>query len=169
MSGENNMSGTEDFSGFEVIRAAMEVEKNGHQFYAAMVGKAHTQLARDLFAQLAQDEVGHLRALEKLAPKYEDGAFWEGEEEFLPYLRRFNDKEIFPSAEAVASALVSEAGDIRALELAIEAEEKFAGYFATAAKHARDAEGEKAFAWLAEEEQRHAKLLKERKAKILGK
>ncbi|MCF6178127.1 MAG: ferritin family protein [Geopsychrobacter sp.] len=162
------MSGTEDFSGFEVIRAAMEVEKNGHRFYAAMVEKAHTQLARELFAMLAQDEVGHLRTLEKLADKYEEGAFWEGEEEFLPYLRRFNDKEVFPSSEAVAQALVSEEGDIRALELAIDAEEKFAAYFHTAAKHAVDEEGKKAFAWLAEEEDRHAAILKERKAKIQG-
>ncbi len=162
------MSGTENFSGFEVIRAAMEVEKNGHRFYSSMVEKAHTQLARELFSQLAQDEVGHLRTLEKLATDYEDGAFWEGEEEFLPYLRRFNDREIFPSAEAVASALVSEEGDLRALDLAIAAEEKFAAYFHKAAAHAKTEEGKKAFAWLAEEEDRHAAILKERKAKILG-
>ena len=162
------MSGTEDFSGFEVIRAAMEVEKNGHRFYSAMVEKAHTQLARELFAMLAQDEVSHLRTLEKLAAEYEEGAFWEGEEEFLPYLRRFNDREVFPSAEAVASALVSQEGDIRALELAIEAEEKFAAFFHMAATHALNAEGKKAFAWLAEEEDRHAVILRERKVKILG-
>lgn len=143
------MSGSEDFSGFEVIRAAMEVEKNGHRFYAGMVEKAHTSLARDLFAMLAQDEVVHLRTLEKLASEYDEGAFWEGEEEFLPYLRRFNDREIFPSAEAVASALISEEGDIRALELAIVAEEKFAAYFHMAAKHALSSEGKKALpGWL---------------------
>jgi len=162
------MSGIDQFSGFEVIRAAMEVEKNGHRFYSAMVEKAHTQLAKELFALLAQDEVGHLRTLEKLAPKYEDGAFWEGEEEFLPYLRQFNDREVFPSAAAVEAALVSEEGDIQALGLAIEAEEKFAAYFAKAALHAKQEDGKKAFAWLAEEEERHAQLLKERKAKILG-
>ena len=162
------MTGTQDFSGFEVIRAAMEVEKNGHRFYSAMVDKAHTQLARDLFAMLAQDEVGHLRTLEDLATKYEEGAFWEGEEEFLPYLRRFNDREVFPSAEAVASALVSQEGDIQALGLAIEAEEKFAAYFHMAAAHALNVDGKNAFSWLATEEERHATILKERKAKILG-
>ena len=162
------MSTTEDFSGFEVIRIAMEVEKNGHRFYAAMVERAHTPLAKELFALLAQDEVGHLRALEKLAPKYEEGAFWEHEEEFLPYLNQFNDKTIFPSTEALINALSSEAGDIKALDLAIEAEEKFAAYFHKAATHARNADGKQAFAWLASEEERHAELLKERKAKILG-
>ena len=56
----------------------------------------------------------------------------------------------------------------RALELAIEAEEKFAAYFHKAAEHARTQEGEKAFRWLAGEEDRHAQVLKERKALILG-
>lgn len=163
------MSATEYFSGFEVIRAAMEVEKNGHRFYSSMVGKAYTALAREMFAMLAQDEVAHLQTLENLAPKYQDGEFWENEAEFLPYLQRFNDKEIFPTAEQVDAALVSEEGDIRALDLAIEAEEKFAAYFHKAADHARTKDGKKAFSWLAGEEDRHAAILKERKQEIVGK
>jgi len=163
------MSGTEYFSGFEVIRAAMEVEKNGHRFYASMVVKAYTDLAREMFAQLAQDEVIHLQTLEKIATQYQQGAFWDNEEEFLPYLQQFNDKQIFPTADQVDAALVSEQGDIKALDLAIIAEEKFAAYFDKAASHARTEDGKKAFAWLAGEEGRHAQLLKDRKAKLLKK
>ncbi len=163
------MPGTDYFSGFEVIRAAMEVEKNGHRFYAAMVEKAYTGLAKEMFAMLAQDEVAHLRTLENLVPKYQDGAFWDNEDEFLPYLQQFDDKSIFPSTEQVEKALVSEAGDIRALDLAIKAEEKFAAYFHKAAAHARTDDGKKAFSWLAAEEDRHAAILKQRKAQIVGK
>lgn len=162
------MFATEYFSGFEVIRAAMEVEKNGHRFYSSMVEKAYTDLAKELFSLLAQDEVSHLQTLEKLAETYLDGEFWDNEEDYLPYLQQFNDKDIFPTAEQVAAALVSEAGDIRALDLAIEAEEKFAGYFHKAAAHARSDDGKKAFSWLAGEEDRHAAILKARKAKIQG-
>jgi rubrerythrin len=133
-----------------------------------MVEKAHTELAREMFSLLAQDEAVHLQTLEKLAPKYRDGAFWDNEEEFLPYLQQFNDKAIFPTAEQVAAALVSEEGDLKALDLAIQAEVKFAEYFHKAAAHARTEEGRHAFTWLAGEEDRHAQLLQERKAKILG-
>lgn len=160
------MSGTEDFSGFEVIRAAMEVEKNGHRFYSSMVAKAHSELARELFSMLAQDEVGHLKTLEKMVPLYQEGEFWENEEEFLPYLRRFSDKEIFPTAEQVEAALISREGDLKALDLAIEAEEKFAAYFHKAAAHAKTQEGKDAFTWLAKEEDRHAEILMERRKKI---
>jgi rubrerythrin len=162
------MTGLEDFSGFEVIRAAMEVEKNGHRFYAAMVQKAKSQLARDIFTWLAQDEVQHLKTLEQLVPKYEEGAFWEEEDQFLPYLRRFSDSEIFPSPERLEAVLQREDSDLEAFDLAIEAEEKFAEYFHVAAKNARTAEGKDAFTWLAGEEDRHAAILKERRGKLLA-
>lgn len=162
------MTGLEDYSGFEVIRAAMEVEKNGHRFYSAMVQKAKSQLAREIFAWLAQDEVQHLQTLEKLVPKYEEGAFWEEEDQFLPYLRRFADSEIFPSPERLGTVLQKEDSDLEALDLAIEAEEKFAEYFHVAARNARTAEGKEAFTWLAGEEDRHAAVLKERRSRLMN-
>lgn len=162
------MPGTQDFSGFEVVRAAMEVEKSGHQFYASMAEKALNPIARELFALLAQDEIGHLRTLEKLVPKYQAGSYWDNEEEFVPYLRRFSASELFPSAERLAEVLVNEELDLKALDLAIEAEEQFAEFFHQAANSARDPEGQEAFAWLAKEEEHHARILKERKAKIVA-
>ncbi len=162
------MTGLEDYSGFEVIRAAMEVEKNGHRFYTAMVQRAKSELAKELFSWLSQDEVEHLKTLKELAPKYEDGAFWEDEDQFLPYLRRFADSEIFPSPERLDEVLEGESSDLKALDLAIEAEEKFAEYFHMAARNARTKDGKEAFSWLAGEEDRHARVLKERKEKIAG-
>ncbi|MCP3177628.1 ferritin family protein [Desulfuromonas sp. KJ2020] len=162
------MTGLEEFSGFEVIRAAMEVEKQGHRFYSTMSAKAKSPLAKEIFTWLAQDEVGHLKTLEDLAPKYEDGAFWESEEVFLPYLRRFSASEIFPSPARLEEVLKKDDSDLEALDLAIEAEERFAEYFHKAATQARTEDGKEAFTWLAAEEDRHARVLKERKAKILG-
>jgi rubrerythrin len=160
------MTAIEHFSGFEVIRAAMEVEKNGHRFYAAVAEKAHNPIAREIFTWLAQDEVSHLKTLENLVPLYQEGAFWEDEESFLPYLRHFSEKEIFPSAERLNALLQSATFDLRALDLAIEAEERFAEYFRKAAENARTPDGQKAFAWLAEEEDRHASQLRDRREQI---
>jgi rubrerythrin len=79
------MSGIEHYSGFEVVLAAMEVEKNGHRFYSTMAQKATSELAREIFSWLAQDEVEHLRRLKALEARFNDGAFFDGEEELLPY------------------------------------------------------------------------------------
>ena len=52
--------------------------------------------------------------------------------------------------------------------MAIEAEEKFAEYFKKASNLAQSPDGKEAFTWLAAEEARHAKILKERRAKYAG-
>jgi len=159
------MSGIKHFSGFEVIRAAKEVEKNGHRFYSTMSERASDPALKDLFTWLAQDEVEHLRRLNQLESKYQDGSFADYEEEFLPYLNRFSDDKIFPDAERLEAVLKTDNADLQALDMAIEAEVKFAEYFEKASGLAQSDDGKEAFAWLAGEESRHARILQERRAK----
>ena len=162
------MSGIKYFSGFEVIRAAKEVEKNGHRFYSTMAERASDPMLKELFAWLAQDEVEHLRRLNQLEVKYQDGSFSDCEEEFLPYLSQFSDAKIFPDSARLEAVLKTADADLQALDMAIEAEEKFAEYFQRASTLALSADGKEAFDWLAGEEERHAKLLKERRTKYAG-
>ena len=159
------MHGIKHFSGFEVITAAKEVEKSGHRFYSTMAEKASDLLLKELFTWLAQDEVEHLRRLTQLEANYQDGVFSDCEEEFLPYLSQFSDAKIFPDAKRLEEVLKTDTADIQALDMAIEAEEKFAAYFLKASSLAQTADGRDAFAWLASEEVRHAKILKERRDK----
>lgn len=162
------MSGIKHFSGFEVVRAAKEVEKNGHRFYSTMSRRASDPLLKELFSWLAQDEVEHLRRLSQLESRYQDGAFADYEEEFLPYLSRFSDDSIFPDAERLEAVLKEEDADIKALDMAIEAEEKFSAYFQKASELAQSDDGREAFAWLAGEETRHARILKERRSQLIA-
>jgi rubrerythrin len=159
------MSGIKYFSGFEVVRAAKEVEKNGHRFYSTMSDRASDPMLKELFTWLAQDEIEHLRRLTQLEAKYQDGSFADYDEEFLPYLNQFSDTKIFPDAERLEEVLKTDSADIRALDMAIEAEEKFADFFLKASCMAQTEDGKEAFSWLASEEARHAKILHERRDK----
>jgi rubrerythrin len=161
-------SGLEFFSGFEVIRTAMEIEKKGHQFYSAMAQKAVHPLAQELFTWLAQDEISHLKTLDDMMTRFTDGAFWENEDVFLPYLKRFSELEIFPSAHRLEEIVRGGDFDIRSLDMAIEAEDRFAEFFRTAADHSRSPDGREAFGWLAGEEERHARQLRERREQLQG-
>lgn len=160
------MSGIKYFSGFEVIRAAKEVEKSGHRFYSTMAERAADPLLKEIFALLAQDEVEHLRRLNQLEVEYRDDLFNDCEEELLPYLNQFSASKLFPDADRLEAVLKTDSADIQALDLAIEAEEKFAEYFQKASSLALSEEGKEAFDWLAGEEVRHAKILKERRERF---
>lgn len=159
------MSAIQHFSAYEVIRAAMNVEKNGHRFYSSMAERSTDPLVAELFSWLAQDEVEHLRRLTRLEQNLEEGGAWD-DEEFIPYLSRFRDSEIFPSAERLDQVLSEPDSDIRVLELALEAEQAFAEYFRKAQALADSEEGQTAFAWLAAEEERHARIIGERRDQI---
>jgi len=106
--------------------------------------------------------------LSQLESRYQDGAFADYEEEFLPYLSRFSDDSIFPDAERLEAVLKEEDADIKALDMAIEAEEKFSAYFQKASELAQSDDGREAFAWLAGEETRHARILKERRSQLIA-
>ncbi len=160
------MSAIESFSGYEVIRAAMEVEKNGHRFYSSMSERTRNPLIKELFTWLAQDEVEHLRRLNKLEENFSDAHYFEDAEEFLPYLRQFKDSEIFPSEARLNAVLEQNDADRQVVDLAIEAEEKFSAYFRLAESRATSSDGKEAFAWLAAEEERHAEILRQRRAKL---
>ncbi len=160
------MSGIKYFSGFEVVRAAKEVEKNGHRFYSTMAERADDPLLKELFALLAQDEIEHLRHLNQMEVKYRDELFNDCEEELLPYLNQFSASKLFPDADRLEAVLKTDSADIQALDLAIEAEEKFAEYFQKASSLAQSEDGKEAFDWLAGEEVRHARILKERRDKF---
>lgn len=159
------MSAIEYFSGHEVIRAAMQVEKNGHRFYSSMANRSGEPLVTELFGWLAQDEVEHLRRLTRLAETFSEEESWS-DEEFAPYLNHFRDSEIFPDPDRMDQVLGANDADLRVLDLALEAEEKFAEYFRKAAELAGSADGKAAFAWLADEEERHARIIRERRAKL---
>lgn len=160
------MNSIKYFSGFEVVRAAKEVEKSGHRFYSTMAERAVDSELKELFTWLAQDEVEHLKKLHQVEEEYQDGAFAEDDEEFLPYLNQFSATKIFPDADQLEAVLKTDTADVQALDMAIEAEEKFAEYFLKASKMATTEDGRDAFRWLASEEVRHANVLKERRAKF---
>jgi rubrerythrin len=166
MEGKDTMSDTQLFSGLEVLLAAIEIEKSGHKFYSEMAKHFEQNSARTIFTDLARDEVEHLRTLMELLSSYQEGSFWEEEQEYLPYLRRFHEAEVFPAQSQIEAALETSAPEEQVLKLAIQAEQRFAEYFTIAAKHAKTRDGKTTFGWLANEEKQHAELLTERQKQL---
>ncbi len=56
----------EDATIQDVLMTAMQREKNSHDFYDLMAGIAGSEVAKDLFQFLAQEELGHKNKVETL-------------------------------------------------------------------------------------------------------
>lgn len=159
------MNTLENLSGMEVIRAAMEVERQGQRFYAEMRDTTEDPALAELFSELARDEVQHLQRLMEYADRFRDETV-AADEEFLPFVEGFAADRIFPDTERLEEAMQHPDATVKVLDLAIEAEERFAAYLREAEASARNDDGRQAFAWLAAEEARHAALIRARKAAL---
>jgi len=52
----------------EIVQAALQLERDGRAFYLEVAGKSTNELARKMFASLADDELDHIDWINELAP-----------------------------------------------------------------------------------------------------
>ena len=103
----------------DIIEAAIQLERDGHQFYLGLAAKASSDLARQMFESLADDELVHIEWIEReLAP---------GEEVAVGAKKKTYDRlrGIFADVpEELRNAAASSEDDIEAVNSAIRMEEE---------------------------------------------
>ncbi len=111
------------FSGSELIKIAIGIERSGIAFYDVMTKSADNAATRDVFEYLVTMEREHLEIFQDMladAEKYEISG--SSVEECAPYIQALVDSAVFTD-EMVISEMATEAdSDSKALELAIGAE-----------------------------------------------
>jgi len=143
------MSATRD----EFLNTAIQFERDGFDFYTQAAENAQSDLARGVLESLAQDELRHISYLRSLSA---GEATVKSENEDLAARLR----PIFKGAEGtVQQAAQAAEGDIAALNLGIEREDKAVRTYGDAARSAEDAEFRALCELLVGVEEGHRKLL----------
>jgi rubrerythrin len=143
------MSSTRD----EFLNTAIQFERDGFDFYTEAAKNAQSDLARGVFESLAQDELRHISFLKTLST---GDATVKSENESLAARLR----PIFRGAgEGVQQAAQTAEGDIAALNLGIEREDKAVQTYGDAAAGAEDDEFRSLCETLVGIEAGHRKLL----------
>ena len=102
----------------DIIRAAIQLEHDGHKFYLDAAAKTSNALARKMFESLADDELRHIEWIEQLAPGEKSAEAVNKE----LYQRLSN---IFANApESVRRTAEVTQDDIEAIKLGIDMEVK---------------------------------------------
>ena len=84
------------FSGSEIVEIAIQIEKNGRDFYNALVAQSKSQEAKDIFKYLAGEEEKHIKAFQKIlnsVQKYEPAESYPGE--YFAYMNALASEHIF--------------------------------------------------------------------------
>ena len=141
----------------EVIRAAVQLERDGRKMYLDMAEKASNDMARRMFESLADDETLHIQWIENLEP----GAKNAGEANRKTYQRL---RHIFADVSANEKEKAAQAKkDLEAIDLALDMEEKSRAAYAEWAEDSENEEVRRLCTVLADVERFHREVLENSK------
>lgn len=154
------------FSGSEVVEIGIQIEKNGRDYYSALMNQSKSEKARELFKYLAGEEEKHILTFQKIletVQKYEPQGL--DSDEYYAYMNDLASEHVFTQknkGEEIAKAIKS---DKEGIEKAIRFEEDSVVFYEGMKKIVPEYDL-KVVEWLIAQEQGHLKQLIELKHKL---
>lgn len=140
----------------EAIKTAIQLEKDGRQFFEQAAEDTNNELGKKMFQKLAADEVRHLVTFEKMFKTLADPETWrELLKSGAPRVRM----PFFAEKAENRSPAERGAGEVSALRQALGVERKAIDFFKKVAQEAHDPEASRIFELIAEEEISHYDLI----------
>jgi rubrerythrin len=140
----------------EAIKTAIQLEKDGKAFFDQATRETENELGKKMFRKLAADEVRHLQTFKKMFQTITDPGTWK------QLLAEGPPKERMPSFDHKAGSRTPAekgAGELSALQQALEVERKAIDFFKRTAQETSDPEAGRIFLAIANEEEGHYDLI----------
>ncbi len=154
------------FSGSEIVELGVQIEKNGRDFYNALIKKSKHKEAKPIFEYLSGEEEKHIATFEKILDsvhKYEPQESYPGE--YFAYMNALASDYVFTQKDKGKEIAVGIKNDKDAINMGIQFE-KDSIVFYGGIKRVVPEYDHKIVDELIEQEQKHLKQLIELKSKI---
>lgn len=151
-----------------IVRRGMSIERDGYRFYMAAADRASDEHGKEMFRDLANQEVDHLHLLLVEYKSVQAGAGWIPHEEAMAREMDIDPGnpdlpgEEPPAEDAPVFSPARECsleGDIEALECGMETEVIARELYVTGKLQTEDEHAREAYQFLIEQEERHYELL----------
>ena len=144
-----------------ILKEAILNEQDGYKFYTDLAAEIEDERGRKLFQTLAKDEEEHLRILQVEYSQVDESGQWLDVEKARAERPPDSVLRLFPLEGAAGLKLEPEAGDLAALELAMDFERRAYEMYDQAAKQTPDLTAQSVFKYLARWEDGHYTVLQE--------
>ena len=146
------------FSASEVVTMAVQIEKNGLEFYSKMAKKAQTEKSEELFKFLAAEEVRHAATFKTMLNSLKQLELTAvEEEEYNNYLGALTSSRVF-NQDVNTDEMVKNLDDMAAINMAMEAEKDSILFYYELMEQAMD-EDKTAIEQVIKEEKSHYAML----------
>ncbi len=163
------LSTAQSFSGSEIIKIAMEDEKDAIEFYKDLLNKDFSPEAKDVFSCLLKEEEKHLLYFENnLLPAFEEGEIdLENEDMVVSYLKRLQGSGIFQAGGEIVKIKEDVTSEAEAILIGLDIEKKSIAYYQKVITVMPNSEGKEALKRLLEEEEKHVTILRKLQKDLL--
>jgi len=154
------------FAGSEVVELGIQIEKNGKDFYEALVKQSKNEHAKTLFGYLAGEEEKHIMTFQKLLDsieKYEPAEVYS--QEYFEYMNLLAGEYVFTRKDKGVEIARNIKSDKEAVEIGIKFEKDSILFYEGMKKLVPDYD-KKIIDELIFQEQQHLKKLSELRSKI---
>jgi len=147
----------------EAVKTAALIEQNGYNFYTYLAERTTDGDAKALFKRFAEEELGHLKVIEKVFfPKAGFTDLITDEELAIEkYLEKTEAADIFTKRINVEALVKAIDNHRKALLIALDTERHSVEYFGELSKRCNTPEGRRLYEDLMEEEKQHVLLIEE--------
>jgi rubrerythrin len=118
------------------LQIAIQMEKDGKQFYEQAAQKAKDAGTRDIFTYLANGEIYHIKRIQEIYNSLEKNPQWQ--ESLCEFSPPPEDPRIFSAALAKGNMGAGDADDLKALEIGMQMETKSIEFYQRLARQAQD-------------------------------
>jgi rubrerythrin len=140
----------------EALKVAMNLEKDGIEFYTKAISLARDIKSKDMFLKLVEDEKQHYRRFKELHDSLKDSHLITSQvdEEVSDYLRALVSTGIF-DINLITKNSFKGLSSKDAILVGIQAEKESILFYTEAIKNSENPKGKKAFVDILKEEKKH--------------
>lgn len=140
------------------IKTAIQMEKDGFAFYKKASAQTSSDMGRDIFESLANDEQLHLEVFEKLFQDRIEKTEWDN---LVNSSKKYAEINIFPKDLKQIEGANPDTNELDALEIAMNSEKEAIDYYGEIKEKTKEDDIRKIINEIIEQEKNHYSILQE--------
>ena len=140
------------------IQTAIQMEKDGYEFYSKAAAQTQNEMGRTIFEGLAKDELIHLDIFKKM---FEDQVGTEEWDDLVSTNQKYTNLPIFPKDLKTVEGTNPNTSELDALRMAMDSEKEAIDYYTEIWSNTEDEQTKKILETIIEQEKKHYFLLEQ--------
>ena len=142
----------------DVLKIAIQMEKDGYDFYTKAASQTSSGMGETIFKSLAQDELLHLEVFQKI---FQDRMGKEEWDALVNSSNKYANLSVFPKDLAAVENANPDTNELDALHMAMDSEKEAIDFYSKILTQTDDSEVKKLIEKIIQQEKDHYLLLQE--------